>query len=143
MNSERMVLWSGVVGGAGELLVRSVLVPDHEPDGWRVDIDPEIWRSMLAALRRQDQMLIAQVHSHPGEAYHSWGDDAFPAEHCDGFLSVVVPDFGRGVEEITDCAVFEYRLDNEDGSFIELDQRGLGDRIVTEQEVVRVVADGT
>lgn len=37
-----------------------------------------------------------QVHTHPGEAFHSPTDDAFPIIHKPGFLSLVIPNFGLG-----------------------------------------------
>jgi hypothetical protein len=37
-----------------------------------------------------------QVHTHPGEAFHSQTDDEWPIVHTAGFLSLVVPDFARG-----------------------------------------------
>lgn len=142
-DSERMVLWSGVVGRAAELLVRTIVVPDHEPQGWRVDINRSLWRGLLHAMRRQDQMLLAQVHSHPGEAYHSEGDEAWPAEHSDGFLSVVVPRFGVDVTELTDCAIYEYRLEGASGRFHELSEDEVEDRFFFEHEIVRAVDDAS
>lgn len=37
-----------------------------------------------------------QVHTHPGEAFHSATDDAYPLIHETGFLSLVIPDFATG-----------------------------------------------
>ena len=37
-----------------------------------------------------------QVHTHPGAAFHSPTDDAFPLIHEVGFLSLVIPDFAFG-----------------------------------------------
>lgn len=38
--------------------------------------------------------LIAQIHSHPSEAYHSTMDDDFPIMATEGGFSIVVPNFG-------------------------------------------------
>jgi hypothetical protein len=38
--------------------------------------------------------LIAQIHSHPNEAYHSEADDNYAIITKAGGLSIVVPDFG-------------------------------------------------
>lgn len=140
-DSERMVLWSGVVGGANEALVRTIVVPDHDPQGWRVDIDRPVWRGLLHAMRKQDQMLLAQVHSHPGDAYHSEGDEKWPAEHSDGFLSIVVPNFGVDVTELTECGIYEYRIDGPSGRFYEMSESEIADRFVLEHEMVRAVGD--
>jgi hypothetical protein len=37
-----------------------------------------------------------QVHTHPGEAFHSATDDDYPLIHETGFLSLVIPDFAAG-----------------------------------------------
>ena len=39
---------------------------------------------------------MRQVHTHPGAAFHSPTDDAWPIVHLEGFLSLVLPDFGLG-----------------------------------------------
>jgi hypothetical protein len=55
--------------------------------------------------RRQ---MIAQLHSHPTDAYHSETDDAFPIATVAGAFSLVVPDFAVRPFSLDDCAV--YRL---------------------------------
>lgn len=39
----------------------------------------------------------AQVHTHPGDAYHSATDDRWPIVSQAGFLSIVVPFFAAGL----------------------------------------------
>jgi hypothetical protein len=46
-------------------------------------------------LYENKKTLIAQIHSHPIEAYHSEVDDDFPIVTTVGSLSIVVPDFGN------------------------------------------------
>lgn len=52
--------------------------------------------------------LFAQIHSHPGVAYHSDTDDAYPIVTVVGGLSIVVPNFARGSITLGSWAV--YRL---------------------------------
>jgi hypothetical protein len=52
--------------------------------------------------------LLAQIHSHPAEAYHSDTDDAFPIATAAGSLSLVIPDFAARPFALPECAV--YRL---------------------------------
>jgi hypothetical protein len=40
-------------------------------------------------------VLLAQVHTHPGRAFHSWTDDEWAIADSAGFFSVVVPCFAR------------------------------------------------
>jgi hypothetical protein len=42
----------------------------------------------------QKVVLLAQIHSHPGRAYHSETDDAFPIVTALGGFSIVIPNFG-------------------------------------------------
>jgi hypothetical protein len=37
-----------------------------------------------------------QIHTHPGAAYHSSTDDAYPLIRAAGFLSLVIPRFAQG-----------------------------------------------
>lgn len=53
--------------------------------------------------------IMAQVHSHPGRAYHSGTDDDYAVATTVGCLSIVVPDFARAPFDISRLAI--YRLD--------------------------------
>lgn len=57
--------------------------------------------------------LIAQVHSHPGAAYHSDTDDAYPIVTVQGGLSIVVPNFGYDAFDLDDWAVYRLSDRNE------------------------------
>lgn len=46
-------------------------------------------------LREAGRKIVLQIHSHPGSAFHSSTDDNFPIIHSVGFLSLVLPSFGR------------------------------------------------
>ncbi len=52
--------------------------------------------------------LIAQVHSHPKEAYHSEADDNYAIITRTGGLSIVIPDFGKSDSHFEKSAF--YRL---------------------------------
>ncbi len=65
-------------------------------------------RWLLRTLRARDEKLIAQVHSHPGSAFHSPGDNERAASFHPGYFSIVVPGFARNIEAIEDCALFEF-----------------------------------
>jgi hypothetical protein len=62
-------------------------------------------------LYKNKQTLVAQLHSHPGEAYHSEMDDRYPIVATLGGLSIVIPDFGFNAFSLNDLAV--YRLSPE------------------------------
>lgn len=47
-------------------------------------------------LAHEKKGVRVQVHTHPGEAFHSATDDEFPLVHTTGFLSLVIPNFAMG-----------------------------------------------
>lgn len=108
---EGLVLWVGEVEGE-RAVVDDVWVPRQRPIrseqgvGYFVESDVlfELNRQLAASKRR----LIAQIHSHPGEAYHSETDDAYAIVTTEGGFSLVVPDFGQAPANPTSWAV--YRL---------------------------------
>lgn len=55
--------------------------------------------------------IIAQIHSHPNEAYHSETDNAYPIVATKGGISIVVPRFAIDPIDIKNWAV--YRLSSE------------------------------
>jgi hypothetical protein len=61
-------------------------------------------------LHRHRLRLIAQIHSHPTEAYHSDTDDRYAIATSLGSISIVIPDFAVRPFQLEDCAA--YRLSN-------------------------------
>jgi proteasome lid subunit RPN8/RPN11 len=60
--------------------------------------------------------VVGQIHSHPKEAFHSSGDEDGARIAYDGFVSVVVPDYGRRLPSLHGAAFYFYR----GGAFVEL-----------------------
>ncbi len=65
------------------------------PEGLLVIVDGEALFETNRLLYERQQILAAQVHSHPTEAYHSDTDDALPLVTLIGGLSIVIPDFAQ------------------------------------------------
>lgn len=116
---EGLVLWLGKVEPGRAHVVR-VFTPEQHPisgeDGLGYFVDGEALFRLNRGLAASGLRLIAQVHSHPQEAYHSHADDRYAIVTAEGGLSLVVPDFGRAPADPTSWAV--YRLDQ--GDWIEL-----------------------
>ncbi|NYI58247.1 hypothetical protein [Cellulomonas soli] len=71
----------------------------------------------LALALGPEEIFVARIHSHPGDAFHSSADDANPIISYEGGLSVVVPFFGLGLRHGLDaCAVFLFHA----GGWVEL-----------------------
>jgi hypothetical protein len=122
--SEGLVFWGGVVNAAGAY-VTGLYLPRHAADGAHAMLTAEQSRWLLRRLRSRDEKLLAQVHSHPGAAYHSPGDDDGATSFHEGFLSIVVPEFARGEPNLGQSAVFEFA----GGAFAQLAQREVPSRI--------------
>ncbi|MBS1770578.1 MAG: Mov34/MPN/PAD-1 family protein [Acidobacteria bacterium] len=52
--------------------------------------------------------VVGQLHTHPFEAFHSRGDDAGAQIRFDGFVSIVVPDYGNYLPTLRGAAVYAY-----------------------------------
>jgi proteasome lid subunit RPN8/RPN11 len=53
--------------------------------------------------------VIGQIHTHPGQAYHSDGDEDGARIVYDGYVSIVVPDYGRRLPSLAEAAFYFYR----------------------------------
>lgn len=108
---EGMVLWAGTVVD-GEARVEEAIVPVQDGritnHGLIVTVSGDELHRINVHLYKNRRKLIAQVHSHPGHAYHSAVDDEYAVATEIGAFSIVVPDFAEGPFEIDDYAV--YRL---------------------------------
>jgi JAB domain-containing protein similar to deubiquitination enzymes len=108
---EGLVLWIGEVG-EGYARISRAFVPDQRPvkseEGVGYFVEAETLFELNFKLSETGLRLIAQVHSHPAEAYHSETDDRYAIVTADGGLSLVVPNFGKAPADPTLWAV--YRL---------------------------------
>jgi hypothetical protein len=90
---ECTVYWTGP---SGEDLVDGFQHPVHKrsPFGYEVNDNwlTEFWKQLAASKRG----VKAQVHTHPGQAFHSAADDQWPIVSQAGFVSIVIPDFAAG-----------------------------------------------
>lgn len=50
-------------------------------------------RSLMDYLKKDRRRILAQVHSHPGQAFHSKADDKWAVIRHEGALSLVLPTF--------------------------------------------------
>jgi len=116
---EGFALWLGEVDGPRATVVELMTPPQRSiksEGGVGYFLEPETLFTLNRYLSKSGLRLIAQVHSHPGEAYHSQTDDDYAIATKEGNLSLVVPYFARGPAELGAWAI--YRLQN--GSWLEL-----------------------
>jgi proteasome lid subunit RPN8/RPN11 len=128
-NLEGLVLWVGSIN-EDTAVVMEVHVPDQNSVSTEEGVGYFVTGETLFALNRdlsdRGLRLIAQVHSHPNEAYHSTADDEYAIVTTEGGFSFVVPDFGVAPANPRLWAL--YRLIN--GEWIELDEDEAAEIIV-------------
>ena len=69
---------------------------------------PAMAKVVRAAVDRGLQV-VGQVHTHPGDAYHSDGDDDGARIAFTGYASVVLPDYGRHLPALTQAAAYFFQ----------------------------------
>lgn len=117
---EGLVVWAGTRDG-NIFVVSDAIVPEQRgirtADGVCVVVEGPAIARLNADLYKHRLQMIAQVHSHPGLAYHSTTDDDYAIATKVGCLSLVVPNFAVMPFSLSNCAV--YRL-SPDGRWEEL-----------------------
>jgi hypothetical protein len=109
---EGLGLWAGTQ--TGDLFtVQEAVIPAQKhirtEDGVCVITEAQELHRLNVWLYRSKLSLIAQIHSHPGRAYHSSTDDQYAVATTVGCFSLVMPDFATGPFAIERLA--SYRLD--------------------------------
>jgi len=109
---EGLVLWLGHIHDDNSCRVERILTPPQNSvkseDGVGYFVTSETLFSLNKFLSSTGLRLLAQVHSHPGHAYHSTADDRYCIVTLEGGFSLVVPDFGLAPPSLRKWAT--YRL---------------------------------
>lgn len=124
--SECVVLWLGRRSGE-DLVVTAAWRPEQRAGRDFFEIPRQSLELLFEHLRPTRGLVIAQVHTHPGRAFHSRADDEWAIVRHAGALSLVVPYFGRNTNSerfFRDAAIFALTPANEWES-LSLDQINL------------------
>lgn len=106
---EGMVLWSGVKTRGNIGIIKSCIHPQQYCTAASFDVPLDESQRINRLLEQKGESIIAQVHSHPGQAFHSDTDDRFPVTFTVGLFSIVVPWFcGQRLTNISQCKVWEH-----------------------------------
>lgn len=84
--------------------VSTLLVPKTEGGGFHGEVSAATAAKLFEELDLLDLVVIAQIHSHPSEAFLSPIDAERPLVAAPGFLSIIVPSFG--FVDLADVAVW-------------------------------------
>jgi hypothetical protein len=91
---ECQALWVGP--WAHPHLITEVVHPRHNASPVGFQLENEWLSEFWTHLSVENLGIRVQCHTHPGAAYHSATDDAYPILHTPGFLSLVIPAFAAG-----------------------------------------------
>ncbi|PLR75276.1 hypothetical protein CU633_21955 [Bacillus sp. V3-13] len=107
---EGLVFWSGVIGEGDVAFIKRAIVPSRlMASRVHATITEKDLNEIYCTLRSHNEFLLAQVHSHPGAAFHSDTDDENAISFKKGFISIVVPFFGQvPFADLSQCKVYEY-----------------------------------
>lgn len=97
---EEFAFWTGFSIGDGVAVVTRAFHPrtTHQFGHVAVDDSAQIL-SMIDLVHEQGELVLCQLHTHPGDAFHSAIDDRGAYSDEPGFLSFVLPSFGsEGLE---------------------------------------------
>ena len=108
---EGIVFWLGRRQRGAQCNVEEIYIPEHESAKDFFRISPRAMIDFMNVVSRKRISLLAQVHSHPGPAFHSTADDRWAVVRHEGGLSLVVPDFASQttIDNFADLAAV-YRL---------------------------------
>ena len=112
---EGIVLWLGRRSGEAVEVVEAYH-PIHEARVDMFHIPPEGMRALRQKLRDSRVFVAAQVHSHPGQAFHSEADDRWAIVRHFGALSLVIPSFAQDTTShsfLDDAKVYRLSEDNQ------------------------------
>jgi hypothetical protein len=134
---ERYVWWGGYFTSDGDAQVSTAVCADAATHYGTVRLTAAQLQVMQLKLRSLDQVLIAELHTHPpGAGGQNEVDAAHPGATYPGFITVVVPDFAQPrFYDLSQCYVYEY-LDNL--RWRELSDQEILDRFVIEEAGVSV-----
>jgi len=114
LGAEGLGLWAGVATGE-TFEVREAIIPKQvayrTSDGVCVMVEAGELHRLNVWLYQHQMTLIAQLHSHPRDAFHSSTDDSFPIATTLGSFSLVIPDFAQEAFDLSQCAVFRLTPD--------------------------------
>ena len=136
-NRECYMWWGGYYTLTGDAQVTSAVCPDIPTDFGRIQFGVQQFYSLHAELRSRDQVLIAELHTHPpGAGGQNEVDAAHAAAPYSGFVSIVVPDFAFPyLWDLRQCYIYEY---DSDSRWKQLDRAQVEEKITIEETLVMV-----
>jgi len=102
---EGIAFLAGHTDGTSTIIVAAIRPVAHTTEG-SFDVSAPAMAAIVRKVNDLGLQLVGQVHSHPGEAYHSDGDEIGARIAYAGFVSIVVPDYGRLLPSLERMAAY-------------------------------------
>ena len=90
---ERVALWLATAAPSKPASIVEVYEPDQVAEVDYFRLPPVSMRSLMDHLRSTRRRIVAQIHTHPGPAFHSEVDAEWAIVRHIGALSLVLPRF--------------------------------------------------
>jgi proteasome lid subunit RPN8/RPN11 len=102
---EGIVYLLGRTDGAVTLAI-AVFAPEARTTEGSFLVSPRAMVSCMQAAARFELQVVAQVHTHPCQAYHSNGDIEGAKIRYPGYASLVLPEYGRHLPSLVGAAAY-------------------------------------
>ena len=89
---ESVLLWTGIEQNR-KARVGNIIVPEQIASRIHFDVPLDERLKITRRLGESHEKLLAQLHTHPGRAFHSPRDDRLALPRHQGAISIVVPNF--------------------------------------------------
>lgn len=114
--NEGFMCWSGIIKDQFNAAIRSCIYAKSSDTSSQGFLHARIGLPSVFEIGQQvyekREFLLAQLHTHAFEAFHSSVDDNFPISHKIGFISIVVPLFAKKTfynnKTLVNCSINEY-----------------------------------
>ncbi len=98
----------GLTNGVSTVIVGAIRPESHTTIG-SFNVTSVAMARIVRAANIVGLQVVGQIHTHPREAYHSGGDDDGARIAYDGYISIVVPNYGRELPSLRGAALYVYR----------------------------------
>ena len=89
---ESVVLWIGTER-AGKAFVQRMVVPQQLASAKHFEVPLDARIRIIREIGNSGEKVLAQLHTHPGRAFHSCADDRLALPRHTGAISIVIADF--------------------------------------------------
>ncbi len=90
-------------------LATTVFAPAARTTSGSFHVDARSMAVCMQAAGAHELQIVAQVHTHPGQAYHSDGDVDGARIRYPGYASIVIPDYGVHLPQLDGIAAYLWR----------------------------------